>query len=156
MGDSKIESLVQKWSDMYTTEVLEFAKPKDVSNEEVFSDVYHSLVPSVAADTLVRLEHSNAMVKRHCFSLYYKIIWILWDYVLIVFKNIHRYFLYSWLYVFAGDWRKMFAPWRWAAQIGPKTRSRNDSSGWTSQPRSGWCGLFVFFYFTIKIQSRLN
>ena len=61
MEDPKVEKLVQQWSDMYL-EVLEFAKPKDVSNEEVFGDVYHSLVHSSIADTLVRLEHSNAMV----------------------------------------------------------------------------------------------
>ena len=63
MEDSKIENLVQAWSEMYMGEVLEFAKPKDVSNEEVFGDVYHSLIHSSVAETLVRLEHSNAQVK---------------------------------------------------------------------------------------------
>ena len=62
MEDSKIENLVQAWSEMYMGEVLEFAKPKDVSNEEVFGDVYHSLIHSSVAETLVRLEHSNAQV----------------------------------------------------------------------------------------------
>lgn len=64
MEESKVENLVQMWSDMYMGEVLEFAKPKDVSNEEVFGDVYHSLIHSSVAETLVRLEHSNAQVLR--------------------------------------------------------------------------------------------
>ncbi len=63
MEDPKIENLVQIWSDMYLGEVLEFSKPKNVSNEEVFGDVYHSLIHSAIADTLVRLEHSNALVR---------------------------------------------------------------------------------------------
>jgi hypothetical protein len=63
MEDPKVESLVKQWSELYMGEVLEFAKPKDVSNEEVFGDVYHSLIHSSIADTLVRLEHSNAMVR---------------------------------------------------------------------------------------------
>lgn len=79
MEDPKVEKLVQQWSDMYL-EVLEFAKPKDVSNEEVFGDVYHSLVHSSIADTLVRLEHSNAMVRllgllwlSYCLCYFYSI-----------------------------------------------------------------------------------
>jgi hypothetical protein len=64
MEDPKVEKLVQQWSDMYLGEVLEFSKPTDVSNEEVFGDVYHSLIHSAVSDTLVRLEHSNAMVSE--------------------------------------------------------------------------------------------
>ena len=63
MENSKLEDLVQAWSEIYMGEVLEFAKPKDVSNEEVFGDVYHSLIHSSVAETLVRLEHSNAQVR---------------------------------------------------------------------------------------------
>ena len=53
-------SLLRAWSDAFTSEVLRYAKTKEVDNEEVFADVYHSLVHSPLAATLVQLEHSNA------------------------------------------------------------------------------------------------
>ena len=52
--------LVRAWTDAFTSEVLRYAKPKEVDNEEVFADVYHALAHSPMAATLMQLEHSNA------------------------------------------------------------------------------------------------
>ncbi|XP_040583240.1 FERRY endosomal RAB5 effector complex subunit 3 [Lepeophtheirus salmonis] len=58
---SDVDSIVKKWSDLYSEEVLEFARPAEVSNEEVFAEVYHSLIHSPAiSNTLVQLEHLHA------------------------------------------------------------------------------------------------
>ncbi len=54
--------LVRAWSDAYSRGVLAHSRPSEVSNAEVFADVYHSLAHSAtpAADAMLRLEHSNA------------------------------------------------------------------------------------------------
>ncbi len=54
--------LVRAWADAYERGVLAHSKPEEISNEEVFADVYHSLVHSSPAmsDTMLRLEHSHA------------------------------------------------------------------------------------------------
>ncbi len=79
------EAVVKRWSDLYTTEVLAYAKPQDATDEEVsfskfglfeksnstkgsfllpmlqvFADIYHSLAHSSMASTMVQLEHSHA------------------------------------------------------------------------------------------------
>ena len=54
--------LVKAWSDAFADEVLEFSRPDEVSNEEVFADVYHSLIHSELSETLLQLEQSNARV----------------------------------------------------------------------------------------------
>ena len=42
-------------------EVKEFAKPEEVTVEQQFSEVYHSLIHSPALETLLNLEHTYAM-----------------------------------------------------------------------------------------------
>ena len=42
-------------------EVSEFARPEGLSNESVFSEVYHALIHSPALETLLNLEHTYAI-----------------------------------------------------------------------------------------------
>ncbi len=55
-------ALARSWSQAYGKGVLAHAKADQVSNEEVFADVYHSLVHSSpdTSNTMLRLEHSHA------------------------------------------------------------------------------------------------
>ena len=70
MALSGDDALVKAWSSAYSGEVLSFARPEEVSNEEVFADVYHSLIHSAGLSaTLLQLEHSNAaVVGEKCFE----------------------------------------------------------------------------------------
>ena len=53
---SNDDALVKAWASAYTSEVLAFARPEEVSNEEVFADVYHSLIHSAGLSaTLLQL-----------------------------------------------------------------------------------------------------
>ena len=45
-SSSDNEAVVKAWASAYSSEVLAFARPEEVSNEEVFADVYHSLIHS--------------------------------------------------------------------------------------------------------------
>ena len=45
---------------MFNTEVLQYAKPNEASDEEVFANIYHSLAHSPLAATMIQLEHSHA------------------------------------------------------------------------------------------------
>ena len=57
------DALVRAWASAFSSEVLAFARPEEVSNEEVFADVYHSLIHSAGLSaTLLQLEHGNAAV----------------------------------------------------------------------------------------------
>ncbi|XP_036370834.1 protein C12orf4 homolog isoform X1 [Octopus sinensis] len=60
-GEVSADDLVKKWTKAFTQEVKEFAKPEEVTNEQVFSEVYHTLIHSPALETLLNLEHSYAM-----------------------------------------------------------------------------------------------
>ena len=42
-------------------EVIDHARPEAVSNEVVFSEVYHALIHSPALETLLNLEHTYAL-----------------------------------------------------------------------------------------------
>ena len=42
-------------------ETLEYSKPEPLTNECVFSEVYHSLIHSPTLETLLNLEHTYAM-----------------------------------------------------------------------------------------------
>ncbi len=55
-----VDTLVRAWTDTFEREVLEYSRPDQVTNEEVFADSYHSLVHSELTDTMLRLEHSHA------------------------------------------------------------------------------------------------
>lgn len=52
--------ILKAWTSAFSSEVLSHATPKDIDNEDVFADVYHSLVHSPLAPTLLQLEHTNA------------------------------------------------------------------------------------------------
>lgn len=45
----------------YYKEVRRYAKPESVTEQQVFSEVYHSLIHSPALDTLLNLEHTYAL-----------------------------------------------------------------------------------------------
>ncbi|XP_041363470.1 protein C12orf4 homolog [Gigantopelta aegis] len=60
-GSVSAQSLIDRWNKAFTQEVKEFARPEEVSNEQVFSEVYHSLIHSPALETLLNLEHTYAM-----------------------------------------------------------------------------------------------
>lgn len=60
-GQVSVDQLVDKWTKAFTQEVKDFAKPDEVTNEQVFSEVYHTLIHSPALETLLNLEHSYAM-----------------------------------------------------------------------------------------------
>ncbi|XP_061175241.1 protein C12orf4 homolog [Saccostrea echinata] len=60
-GDISIDDVVSKWNKAFTEEVKCYAKPEAVTEEQVFSEVYHSLIHSPALDTLLNLEHTYAL-----------------------------------------------------------------------------------------------
>ena len=61
MDPEKEAALIRRWTEAFNGEVLEYSRPQEVSNEEVFADVYHSLIHSHSvSNTLVQLEHANA------------------------------------------------------------------------------------------------
>lgn len=60
--DDNQDQLVREWTEYFTEEVLSYSRPAEVSNEEVFSDVYHALIHSSMSETLLQLEHSHAEV----------------------------------------------------------------------------------------------
>jgi len=51
---------VKAWTAAYSEEVLEYASPPEIRDEEVFGDVYHSLIHSPISETLLQLEASYA------------------------------------------------------------------------------------------------
>ena len=60
------DQLVKQWTNMFTSEVLEFANVSETSNEEVFADIYHAMAHSPLAATMIQLEHSNASAVIDC------------------------------------------------------------------------------------------
>lgn len=60
-GEVNIDKLADIWGQAFTQEVKEFAKPEEVSKEQIFSEVYHSLIHSPALETLLNLEHTYAL-----------------------------------------------------------------------------------------------
>ena len=62
MNEEERENLVKKWTDMYASEVLQYASPQEATDEEVFADIYHSLAHSPLAATMIQLEHTHASV----------------------------------------------------------------------------------------------
>lgn len=60
-GDINIDDVVTKWHTAFSEEVKRYAKPESVTEQQVFSEVYHSLIHSPALDTLLNLEHTYAL-----------------------------------------------------------------------------------------------
>ena len=59
---SNDDALVKAWASAYSSEVLAFARPEEVSNEEVFADVYHSLIHSAGLSATL-LQGSDSIEK---------------------------------------------------------------------------------------------
>ena len=59
-GSSDVEELVKQWTEVFNTEVLQYATPNEASDEEVYANIYHSLAHSPLAATMIQLEHSHA------------------------------------------------------------------------------------------------
>ena len=57
---SDVEELAKQWTELFNTEVLQYAKPNEASDGEVFANIYHSLAHSPLAATMIQLEHSHA------------------------------------------------------------------------------------------------
>ena len=60
INSADLEELAKQWTEVFNTEVLQYAKPSEASDEEVFANIYHSLAHSPLAATMVQLEHSHA------------------------------------------------------------------------------------------------
>ena len=60
MSKSDVEELVKQWTEVFNTEVLQYATPNEASDEEVYANIYHSLAHSPLAATMIQLEHSHA------------------------------------------------------------------------------------------------
>ncbi|XP_060575624.1 protein C12orf4 homolog [Ruditapes philippinarum] len=60
-GQVDVDKLAEAWEKAYKQEVKVFAKPEEVSAEQQFSEVYHSLIHSPALETLLNLEHTYAL-----------------------------------------------------------------------------------------------
>ncbi|KAI0225809.1 hypothetical protein LSAT2_023442 [Lamellibrachia satsuma] len=64
-GEVDVDQLIDKWTNTFTQEVAEYARPEAVTNELVFSEVYHALIHSPALETLLNFEHRYALAMRH-------------------------------------------------------------------------------------------
>lgn len=60
-GEVDVDSLVSAWEKAFTEEVKDYAPPEETSKEQIFSEVYHSLIHSPALETLLNLEHTYAL-----------------------------------------------------------------------------------------------
>ncbi|KAL3877610.1 hypothetical protein ACJMK2_035304 [Sinanodonta woodiana] len=60
-GEIDVDKLVDSWTKAFTLEVKSFAQPEEISADQVFSEVYHTLIHSPALETLLNLEHTYAM-----------------------------------------------------------------------------------------------
>ena len=56
-----LDDVVREWTDSFTLETLEFSCPEEVTDEEVFADIYNALIHSAKfSSTLIQLEQSYA------------------------------------------------------------------------------------------------
>lgn len=55
-----VEEVAKQWTELFNTEVLQYAKPNKASDGEVFANIYHSLAHSPLAATMIQLEHQHA------------------------------------------------------------------------------------------------
>lgn len=60
-GEVDLDNLVSAWEKAFTEEVKDYAPPEETSKEQIFSEVYHSLIHSPALETLLNLEHTYAL-----------------------------------------------------------------------------------------------
>ncbi|ELU15738.1 hypothetical protein CAPTEDRAFT_117173 [Capitella teleta] len=54
-------ALVAEWTNAYSQEVIECAKQESISNDVMFSEIYHCLIHSPALEALLNLEHTYAI-----------------------------------------------------------------------------------------------
>ena len=56
-----LDEVVRDWTESFTLETLEFSSPEDVTDEQVFADIYNALIHSAQfSSTLIQLEQSYA------------------------------------------------------------------------------------------------
>ncbi|KAK6170121.1 hypothetical protein SNE40_018593 [Patella caerulea] len=60
-GSVNEDDLIERWTRAFTQEVKEYAKPEEITNEQMFSDIYHTLIHSPALETVLNLEHTYAL-----------------------------------------------------------------------------------------------
>ncbi|XP_067673825.1 FERRY endosomal RAB5 effector complex subunit 3-like [Haliotis asinina] len=61
MGHVSSADLAKRWTKAFTQEVKAYSTPVEVTNDQVFSEVYHTLIHSPALETLLNLEHTYAL-----------------------------------------------------------------------------------------------
>ena len=70
----EVDGVIKAWAAAYTDQVLEYAQPPEVRDEEVFADVYHSLIHSPLSVTILQLEANYACtVETLCRERDYKL-----------------------------------------------------------------------------------
>uniref|UniRef100_A0A0B7AMF5 Uncharacterized protein n=1 Tax=Arion vulgaris TaxID=1028688 RepID=A0A0B7AMF5_9EUPU len=60
-GDVAVDELLKHWVSTYNNELRMFAKPYELSKDEKFAEVYHTLIHSPALETLLNLEHEYSL-----------------------------------------------------------------------------------------------
>ncbi|RUS88413.1 hypothetical protein EGW08_003809 [Elysia chlorotica] len=60
-GSVSEDDLIQNWLSVYNNELKMYAKPYELSKDEKFGEVYHTLIHSPALETLLNLEHEYSL-----------------------------------------------------------------------------------------------
>lgn len=60
-NESIVDELLGRWVKTYSQELRMFAKPFELSRDEKFAEVYHTLIHSPALETLLNLEHEYSL-----------------------------------------------------------------------------------------------
>ncbi|GFO41789.1 protein c12orf4 homolog [Plakobranchus ocellatus] len=64
-GAHSDDDLIQNWLSLYNNELKLYAKPYELSRDEKFGEVYHTLIHSPALETLLNLEHEYSLGVEH-------------------------------------------------------------------------------------------
>lgn len=60
-GSVSEDDLIENWLSVYNNELKLYAKPNELSKDEKFGEVYHTLIHSPALETLLNLEHEYSL-----------------------------------------------------------------------------------------------
>ncbi|GFS13853.1 protein C12orf4 homolog [Elysia marginata] len=60
-GSVSEDGLIENWLSVYNKELKLYAKPYELSKDEKFGEVYHTLIHSPALETLLNLEHEYSL-----------------------------------------------------------------------------------------------
>ncbi|XP_059165368.1 protein C12orf4 homolog [Physella acuta] len=61
MSDTEVENLLKQWVTVYNQELKMYARPHQLSQDEKFAEIYHTLIHSPALETLLNLEHEYSL-----------------------------------------------------------------------------------------------